>query len=72
VKQPGGVCAPLAQGGMRRVVVDLVECSFAIALTPIALDLAYRLVRRIGKALENTDATELQEHNNGFFSTARR
>jgi hypothetical protein len=49
-KQPGGASAPLAQGGRRRAVVDLVQCSFAIALTPMALGLAWRLISGIGNS----------------------
>jgi hypothetical protein len=47
-KQPGGASAPLAKGGRRRSVVDLVQCSFALALTPTALGLAWKLICAIG------------------------
>jgi hypothetical protein len=39
-----GRVPPLTQRGMRRAVVGLVQCSFAIALTPMALGLAERLI----------------------------
>jgi hypothetical protein len=46
--QPGGARAPLAQGGRRCAVVEFVQCSFAIALTPMALGVAWRLICQIG------------------------
>ena len=49
-KQPGGASAPRAQGGRSRAVVDLVQCSFAIALTPMASALAWRLISGIGNS----------------------
>jgi hypothetical protein len=39
-----GRVPPLTQRGMRRAVVGLVQCSFAIALTPMALGMAERLI----------------------------
>jgi hypothetical protein len=39
-----GRVPPLTQGGMRRAVVGLVQCSLAIVLTPMALGLAERLI----------------------------
>jgi hypothetical protein len=47
---PGGANSSLVQGGRRRAVVDLVQWSFAIALTPIVLGLAWRLIFGIGNS----------------------
>jgi hypothetical protein len=46
-KQSGGASAPLAQGGRRHAVVDLVQGSLAIAFTPMALALAWKLISDI-------------------------
>jgi hypothetical protein len=46
-KKSGGASAPLAQGGRRHDVVDLVQGSLAIAFTPMALALAWMSISEI-------------------------
>jgi hypothetical protein len=46
-KQSGGASAPLEQGGRRHAVVDLVQGSLAIAFTPMALALAWKLISEV-------------------------
>jgi hypothetical protein len=53
-KQSGGANAPLAQGGRRHAMVDLVQGSLAIAFTPMALALAWKLIS------ENADSSGRQ------------
>src|SRR5689334_2586093 len=48
---PGVTNRPPAQVGRRRAVFDLVRWSFVVALTPLALNLAWRLILLIASSI---------------------